>query len=91
MTSAKYMRVIEGFSRRNDNDSEENMPVGVGIAYDTDTGFLGSPNLREFVVKGDYVTPIGGSVGAVDTAVPGIIKISKTYVVNKRISWDITK
>lgn len=63
----------------------------MGVAGEWDTGYLGAPNLKEFNVKEDYVCPIGGSVGSVDTAVPGIIKITKTFAVNKRISWDSTE
>ena len=64
---------------------------GAGLGWSGDSGYLGSPNLKTMVVKEDYTVPIGGSVGAVDTAVPGMIKITKTFLVNKKITWDAEK
>ena len=91
LTTNKYLRVICGYPRNDDADLGEGVNAalpGAGLNWAGDTGYLGSANLKTMVVKEDYTVPIGGSVGAVDTAVPGMVKITKTFLVNKKITWD---
>lgn len=78
-TAAKYMRVIIGYPRVDDVASEASMPtLGSSIA---------SPDLKTFKVKEDFNCPIGGTSGAVDTSIPGIIKFIKIFKLNERLTW----
>lgn len=79
-SAAKYFRCVIGFPR-------QDVLANQDFLGDTLINRLNSVDLKEFSLKEDFNMPVGGTSGAVDTSIPGIIKLTKTFKINQKISW----